>query len=252
MPLIETVRGNLFVDDQRHDKQAMPSILIHGAGRTHQGFPSYLRQLPALNAITPDLAGHGNSSPAGRTTIFDYALDLIALLDAVQIPTVNLVGHSMGGAIALQLALDFPRRINRLILLGTGAQLRVNQQIITGIVEDTDATIAMMDKWMYARSTPAQLQADMAQQLKQTDVGVIQGDYIACDGFDVRERLAEIQVPTLIVVGEHDKMTPLKLSQYLHEHIRNSELVILPNAGHMLMWEQPQSTQSTLEAWLTG
>lgn len=251
MPLIETARGQIWAAIHRNKHDAPSAIFIHGAGGTHQSFPASLRQLRSIRPILLDLPGHGASGGAGRQSINDYALDVVALMDALEIDSAFVAGHSMGGAIAQQVTLNQPTRVSALALLATGARLPVNPALITGIVADTEATINNLSRWMWTRNAPADMVAQTADIMRSTPPDVIQGDFIACANFDISQSLHHISTPTLILVGDNDKMTPSALSESLNAGIAESELEFVPNAGHMLQLEQPDVTAKAIDRWLS-
>lgn len=251
MPLIETKRTTLHIKDYRQANTERPvTLLIHGAGSDYESWPSQLRRLPEANAIAVDLAGHGQSPEPGRESITEYAADIVALLDALNLESVIAAGHSMGGAIAQQLALDYEERIKALFLAGTGAYLEVNPGIIEGIVAETQSTAERIVKRMWAEDTSPDILTESSESLLQVPPSIIQADYRACDNFDVRQRLSEIAVPTLVIGADSDKMVPFKRSENLAEAIPNTTLVQIANAGHMFMLEQPETVTEHVRTWL--
>ena len=157
MPTIETKRGNFWIADHRREHSPITSILIHGAGGSHLSFPKELRRHKLINAVLVDLNGHGASEGAGHCSIADYALDLVALMDALEIEKAILMGHSMGGAIAQWQALQQPERVLALVLVGTGPRLPVNPALIHGIIAETESTIDNLVRWMWSKETAARL-----------------------------------------------------------------------------------------------
>lgn len=250
MPGVNTSRGGIWIADHRRRPNRPAALFIHGAGGSHLSFPAALRQSPSISPILVDLPGHGASAGAGRASIADYALDIVALLDALSIDSAIILGHSMGGAIAQWLALEHAARAGAIVLAGTGPRLPVNPALITGIAEAPDATISSIIRWMWSRNTPDDLIQQSANIMLATDPTVIQADFVACDSFDVSQRLEELAIPTLILAGEDDKMTPLSLSRKLARGIAGSELTVVPNAGHMMLLEQPEHCAKLIEAWL--
>lgn len=216
-----------------------PLVLVHGAGGNHLHWPPQLRRLPGVQVYAPDLPGHGRSAGQGRAQIVDYRAWLCAFVEALHLPPFVLAGHSMGGAIALDFALTYPERVVGLGLVGTNTRLRVAPAILQGIQNDFAATTEMLITWMYGSTvTPAQRRIYL-QRLREVSPDLLYGDFSACDAFDVSARVDEIKRPTLIIGGQEDKMTPVKYSERLHTEIRQSELHLLAQAGHMLMLEQP-------------
>ena len=107
-----------------------PIVFIHGAGGNYLHWPPEIRRLTGQRIFAPDLPGHGKSDGVGRQSIDDYAQCILDFLDALHIHKAILIGHSMGAAIALTLALDHPRRVLALGLIGGGARLKVSPDLI--------------------------------------------------------------------------------------------------------------------------
>jgi pimeloyl-ACP methyl ester carboxylesterase len=225
-----------------------PVVFLHGAGGTHLHWPPQARRLPGQRIFAPDLPGHGRSSGAGRQSIREYARDVECfLLDAGRTAAI-LVGHSMGSAIALTLALDSPKRVLGLVLVGSGARLRVTSQILKGVASQVTfpAAVKLINDFAFGPSAGPRLKELAAQRMAETRPSVLHGDFLACNEFDVMARLGEIAIPTLLVCGAEDKMTPVKYSEYLRDHIAEARLVTIPDAGHMVMLEQPGAFSSAL------
>jgi pimeloyl-ACP methyl ester carboxylesterase len=249
MPMLETARGTFFYKDYRKEGLSHPPIvLIHGAGGVYLDMPIALRK--TMQAIAFDLSGHGRSAGEGRRHIHDYAADVVALLDALEINRAIVGGHSMGGAIAQTIALDFADRVAGLILLGTGAYLPVNQSIIEGLANEFEKTCAMLIKWEWHKSAPESYRQQGLARLLNTPAQVTSNDFLACNEFDVRERLAEISVPTLILAADTDRMLPLAQSEFLVDNIPHAKLVVLENAGHMFTLEQPDKVVEVVQEWV--
>ena len=192
MPEIQTTHGTFWFADHRHNENSIPSIIIHGAGGSHLSFPKELRRSKVANALFPDLSGHGLSKGTGHQVIGNYAKDIVVIDGHTRkSPKAVVMGHSMGGAIAQWLALEYPERVHTLILIGTAAKLPVNPMLIDGILKNNRETIAQVNEWMWAKTVPDEVREQSAQMMQQTKPSVIQGDYIASNHFDVRERLHE-------------------------------------------------------------
>ena len=252
MPAVKTSRGEIWFADHMRNTDAPTAILIHGAGGSHLSFPAQLRRHAAWNAILPDLPGHGKSAGAGRSQIADYALDVLALMDALEIESALLVGHSMGGAIAQWLSLEHPGRVDRLALICAGARLPVNPALIDAIVEQPDATINRLLRWMWSPHAPTELVEASAAILRSTAPSVIQRDFMACAAFDVRARLGEITAPTLVVAGAMDKMTPPALSEELAIGIPRAKLATIEGVGHMAHLERADEVADAIANWLAS
>ncbi len=226
-------------------------VFSHGAGGTHR---HWLPEVQAAGAVTRayalDLPGHGRSAGRGRDTIAGYVEVIRGLLDALGLDRAVIGGHSMGGAIAQMFALTYPNRCAGLILTGTGARLRVLPAILEQMLTDFPAIVDVVGESAYGPDTPPEMLRQAHAEMLRNDPVVFHGDFVACDRFDVMDRLGEIAAPTLILCGTADRLTPPKYSQYLHEHIPNSILTLIEGAGHMVMLERPAEMNAAIVPFL--
>jgi len=251
MPFLETTAGRLYYTDHRKDDSPFtPTILIHGAGGSRLDWPQQLRRLPEANAITVDLPGHGKSDGPGRDRVDDYAQVIIGLLDGLDLREVFVCGHSMGGAIAQTLALDYSERISGVILVATGAKLTVHPDILNQVIEHQGKVAEVLSQWLWGDGAPEEMRQNGYDQLMKLSPEVIYDDYVACNHFDVRDRLHEIAAPTLIISGTEDKMTFHKYSIYLQEQITHSQLVPIEKGGHMVTLEYPDQVAGAVQGWI--
>lgn len=249
MPQIDLENGSIYYTDAGKDHQHT-ILLIHGAGGSRLDWPGEVRRLPNFRIITVDLPGHGKSTAPGRDTIEGYTADIITLLDALNLKQVVGIGHSMGGGIGQMLALTYPDYVAGLVLVATGAKLRVSPELLDNIVDDPQAVARILRDWLWAGDMPDEPRDIAIERLLEVPPEIVYGDYLACDRFDVRDRLAAIKAPTLILSGTEDYITPYKFSTYLAEYIPNAELVTIAGAGHMLPVERPQMVAESIQNWL--
>lgn len=245
MPIANNI---YFTDHRKADSSAVPFILIHGAGGSHLDWGINIRR--ATGALAIDLPAHGKSQPPSHSRIEGYAEAVIQLMDGLQIERAVIGGHSMGGGIAQTIALTDPERVAGLVLVGTGAKLRVHPDILNLIHVNQAGVASLLKDWLWSDDAPDHLRELTVQQVMALSADVIHDDYLACDNFDVRERLGEIYAPTLVIGAVNDLMTPHKFSLYLADNIPNAELVTIENAGHMLILEQPDAVASAIREWL--
>jgi pimeloyl-ACP methyl ester carboxylesterase len=228
-----------------HTTRQQHLVLIHGAGGDHTHWPAALRRLAGFNVCALDLPGHGRSAGRGRISVEAYADCVDLSLQALGWGRAAVMGHSMGGAIAQVLALRQPAWLSGVILIATGARLRVDPQILEGLKPASISpgkfreTIDLICQRAYGPTTSEQMLRKGRHQLLSVEPATIYTDYLACDKFDLMDRIKDIRVPTLILVGTIDRMTPPKYGQYLHDQIPNSELVEIEDGGHMLALEKP-------------
>lgn len=237
-----------------------PVILIHGAGGNQLYWPPEVRRLTGLvaNCATTyriyalDLPGHGKSSGVGLQSINDYVRSVVNFMDAVGLWRAVIVGHSMGGAIAQTLALDHAERVAGLGLIGTGARLRVAQILLDNTANAATFSLAvqMINEWAFGPQADPHLKAVAARRMAETRPAVLHGDLLACDAFDIMDRLSEIRVPTLVLCGTEDKLTPLTYSKTLASQIPGAALQTVDGAGHMVMLEEPRRVAGALNIFL--
>ena len=228
-----------------------PIVCIHGAGGSHQVWVPQLRTLGRRRkVIALDLPGHGQSEGNGADRIEVYRDAVIEFLAALGLDRTVVVGHSMGGAIIQSLALACPGRLAAMVLVGTGARLRVQSHIFAGLREDPRRTVELMTRWGRAPDASAELLKQDADAMLRTPISVIEGDLRACDAFDLMQQITAITLPTMVICGTDDLMTPPKYAEYLHRQIAGSQLIVIPAAGHMVMLEKPDEVSGGIEAFL--
>jgi pimeloyl-ACP methyl ester carboxylesterase len=158
----------------------------------------------------------------------------------------------MGGAITLTLALDHPQKVSGIVLVGTGGRLRVHPDILalTASGEGYPQTIETILEWSYSKNADSRLVELSGKRMLEVPVEVVHADYLACDRFDVLDRLGEIDCPTHVICGDKDQLTPAKFSNYLVDHIQGASFDLISDAGHMVMLEQPERVAQAFLAFL--
>jgi pimeloyl-ACP methyl ester carboxylesterase len=257
------------------DVETQPLVFIHGLSGC---WANWLEQLPVLAAerrvVTLDLPGFGYSPmPAGEITISGYARLLDRLLGELGIDAAAVVGNSMGGFIAAELAIAFPQRVERLVLIsaagisttGNHATTRVLPSLrrLETVLAGTGAWIASKSDTVARRARlreallyvvtrhPDRLPAALAaEQLRGAGKpGFLQALQSILE-YDFRERLPEIACPTLIVWGEGDRLIPVHDADVFEELIPDSHKVIFEDTGHMAMLERPAAFNALLKDFL--
>jgi len=229
---------------------APPLVLIHGAAGGQYVWLEQ-RHLAGRQVLTLDLPGHGGSSPqAAVAEIHHYAEVVAAFAAALGHERFVPVGHSMGGAIALTLALQHSARIPALVLLATGARLPVSEFVFAAIDTSFDQLGELLAQTVYAPQTDPALVARFTNGPLQVTRDQARADFEACARFDVRQRLGEITAPTLILAGAQDQLMGAGRIQQLASGIVGSQHRTLEDAGHMLMQERPAAVNEALHAFL--
>jgi pimeloyl-ACP methyl ester carboxylesterase len=247
-----TAAGLYYFAHQADRLTRPPVILIHGAGGNHLYWPPQIRRLPDQRVLAVDLPGHGKSEGLGCHTIQEYTDKIVEFINALKFNSVVLVGHSMGSAVALSLAIRFPKRVIGLGLIGGGAKLRVAPSILQNASNPStfDEAVRMITDFSFAPQTNKRLKELAARRMAETRSPVLYGDFLACDAFNVMDQLSKISAPALMICGDKDQMTPPKYSEFLCSHIAGARMEVISNAGHMVMLEQPEKTAGILDDFL--
>jgi len=251
MPFVKVGEENIFFSkkDTGSDHNL---LLIHGSGGDHMHWPHQVRHLPDINVFAIDLPGHGRSEGQGRDTVDAYADFTAAFVSALNLNKVTLAGHSLGGAIAQSLAFRVPEWLARIILVGTGARLRVAPGMIDGVLSDFHVAANLICEYAYGPDAPASLVQAARETLLKVDPKVVHGDFSACDQFDVMEKISEISLPTLVISGAADQMTPAKYGEYLYQHIPGARFSVIEDGGHMMGLEKPEALAECMVNFLRG
>ncbi|MFX0185326.1 MAG: alpha/beta fold hydrolase [Candidatus Hodarchaeota archaeon] len=216
-------------------------VFIHGAGgdKTQWEMQKKFFQKHGWGIIVLSLPSHGSSTPSESLSMDTYVEAIHKVIVNQELENVILIGHSMGGAIALQFVLQYPKSIiDRLILIGTGAKLKVAPAFFDAIDTDFDRFLELLARVAYHKNTPAEIKQKNEEAQRRNGGMIFLQDFKICDLFDIRSELHKITHQTLIIVGQDDQMTPVRYSTFLHENIKDSKLVIIPDAGHHVFQEK--------------
>lgn len=252
MPFVVIMDSNIFFrGPEKIDAKKPALIFVHGAGGTGKRWEKQLAALSGeCQCIAVDLPGHGNSTGSPCQSIGDYAKWINEFCRALGLEKVILCGHSMGGAIVIEYALQHPDGLIGLILTNTGAKLRVAPAFLEMLSRGIKSEDNIHQN--FAAGVNENLLTDAREDMQSTPAEVYLADFKACDRFDCMERIAEINVPTLVIGGEEDKKTPVKYSRYLQSQIKGAKLHIIPNAGHMTILEQPELVSRYIGDFIKG
>jgi pimeloyl-ACP methyl ester carboxylesterase len=253
MPIIEAygMRGNVVFGREERAEGKDSLVFIHGAGGNWTSW--YLQRdyfNRDFNCFIMELPGHGAAQSQGAQEVKSYALWIRGALEELEVNNPFVIGHSMGGAVTMDLALRFPALPKGLILVGTGAKLRVLPRILDEIKDDFFQAVEFICVLSFAKDVPEEmLNVAIAEMLKNSP-DVLHGDFSACERFDIMEEVAGINIPTLIICGDQDALTPVKYSRYLAERITGARLEVIEGAGHMVMLERSKQFNKKVEAFV--
>lgn len=235
-----------------------PAVLfVHGAGMDHTVW-----QLPARwfawhghSVLAVDLPGHGRSEAPALGSVPELAQWLGRVMDAAGIKQGAIVGHSQGGAIALEAAAALPQQVTRIALLGTAAAIPVNAALLNAAREAPERAYRMMTAWshgfaarMGGHPVPGLWMTGGTLALfARNPPGVLLTDLSACAAWTSGpEAAGRVRCPALVIIAANDIMTPPRNGAELARLIAGSRTVTLPDCGHMLLAEQPDATLDAL------
>jgi pimeloyl-ACP methyl ester carboxylesterase len=227
-------------------------VFVHGAGGNNLLWTRTLRYTSgSAHAFAVNLPGHPSGEITCRT-VEEYSEVLGDFIYEKGLSRPVVCGHSMGSAISLTLAVEHPNTIGGLILVGGGAKLGVSPAILEGLrgkpLKAIEEIITPMSFYIIDLSSGREAR----KTLSISNLPVFLNDYLACNGFDVRNELHKITTRTLIVCGDKDRMTPPKWSHYLNANILNSELHFVRDSGHMLPLEKPEVFARLIQSFLAN
>lgn len=191
------------------------------------------------NIYALDLPSHNKSDEFSEHTLELYVDVLRKFIEHLDLEDVILAGHSLGGAVIQAYYFTYPNEVSALFLIGTGGRLRVLPSILEMVKNDFPKFVESMDE-------------NLKKEFLKTTSKVCYDDFDICDKFDTLDKTDTIKIPCLIVVGKDDIMTPVKYSEFFHRKIENSELVIIDNAGHLVMIEQPKKLNEAIESYINN
>lgn len=239
---------------------ALPAIVfVHGAGLDHSVWALLARSFAhrGCGVLAPDLPGHGRSSGAPLSSIAAMADWTAALLEAAGVRTARMIGHSMGSLVALETAARFTDKVTALALIATAAPMPVSAELLDAAKAGDHAAIDMIAIWGNGyRATfggslaPGLWMLGGAERLlERARPGVLFNDLSACNDYGgALAAAARLTVPTVVILGSRDLMTPAKSGKALADAIPSARVSVLDGAGHLLTSERPEEVLAALRA----
>ncbi|MHA2391916.1 MAG: alpha/beta fold hydrolase [Promethearchaeota archaeon] len=236
MPYFDYSGKKIFYQVKNNNSQRA-LIFIHGSGGNSDVWKDQLELKVNYNLYALDLPSHNKSDEFSEHSLELYLNVLRKFIKHLDLEDIILAGHSLGGAVIQSYYFKYPREVTALILIGTGGRLRVLPSILEIVKNNFPLFLESMDD-------------KLKNEFLKTASNVCYDDFKICDEFDTLDKTALIEIPCLILVGKDDIMTPVKYSEFFHKKIKNSELVIIENAGHLVMIEQPKKLNEAIENYI--
>jgi pimeloyl-ACP methyl ester carboxylesterase len=228
----------------------MSIIFVHGSGAYGDIWRYQTDYFPGSHAV--NLPGH----PHGQTlnSVEECADWLKKYIEGRRYKDVVLAGHSLGGAIALMYALKYPQELKGVIIIDSGARLRVHPRYLAPCEKAINGN---PQEWYQLieeiyRLTPEDYKREVIEKQKAIGPAVMLNDFLCCDKFDIMDKVHQIELPALIICGELDVMTPVKYANYLGAKLANSRVEIIPQATHLALAEKPKAVNKAIEDFVKG
>ncbi len=227
-------------------------LYVHGTGCNGRVWEHHMEAIAADHTpVAIDLPGHGDSQGDGFRGVADYAHFAIQLADALAWDRFVLAGHSLGGGVALAAALYRPDRLAGLLLIDTGARLRVDPEYLAVARRAAAGEAVPSDRRLgFAAATPQAVVDAVFDLTADTDPRVTYKDWIADDTCDFMARIGAITLPSLALCGEGDPLTPVKYHEFLRDRMPNCALEVIRGAGHWPFAEQPEAFDRVVQSFL--
>jgi pimeloyl-ACP methyl ester carboxylesterase len=233
------------------DPQRSTLVCIHGAGESSLLWHAQVEGLKSrVNTVALDLPGHGRSGGAGRRRVEDYAAVMVDFITTIAAPNPIPCGLSMGGAITQQLLLGHSAHVRGGIIISSGARLRVLPSLFEMIASGMPAYVEMIGRLGFSEKTPPSDKKPFLEDSLNARPEVAHGDFTACNGFDVMQRLGAIRAPVLVVSAEDDQLTPPRYGEFLETHIPNAVRAHILDAGHFVPIEKPLEVNAAIIRFL--
>jgi pimeloyl-ACP methyl ester carboxylesterase len=237
-----------------------PVLCIHGLGSSTQDWTPQLAALSREHTvITYDVRGHGQSGkPRGRYSVRQFAEDAAALIQHLEPGPVSIMGISMGGMIAFQLAIDFPHLVKSLVIVNSGPEMvlrtwkqrvAIYRRFVIVRLMGMRAMAEVLATALLPSAEHAGERATFIERWARNEPGAYLRALRALIGWSVTDRLPSIRCPTLIVAADQD-YTPVAYKEYYARFIRGASIVIVPDSRHMLPVERPTAFNKVVTQFL--
>lgn len=226
-------------------------LFVHGSGGNSNIWKNQMNLNLNYDIIAVDLPSHGKSDFFPSPSLELYVDVIKKLIDSFHYEKIILCGHSLGGAIIQSFYYQYPTEVNVLILVGTGARLRVSESILNSIKDDYNYFLNTILRGAFHRKTSKEIIESNIRETSLVKSEITYRDFKICDNFNTIGKTHSIKVPCLIICGDADNLTPVKYSKFFHEKIKKSKLVIIKQAGHMVMLEKPIKVNKEFENFIS-
>ena len=257
MPTLKIKGINLYYEDQGTGE---PILFIHGLGSSGQDWELQAAAFsPHYRVITCDLRGHGRSDkPAGPYSMSQFAGDAAALLQALGVASAHVVGLSLGGGVAFQLAVDQPALVRSLIIVNSAPEmilrtfkekLAIWQRLVIIRLMGLPKMAAVLSPRLFPDPAHEHLRQLFAERFAKNEKPAYLASLRSLIGWSVTPQLGQIRCPTLVITADQD-YTPVALKEAYVAKMPNARLAVIPNAHHATPMERPEAFNAVLAEFL--
>ena len=258
MPTVSVNSSQLYYQESGN---GYPLILLHGLGSSGDDWWFQTSAFSScFRVILPNLRGHKQSSPLrGPLSVYTLAADIARLMEALAVPQAHILGLSLGGAVAQMLAIEFPEKVNKLILVNTFARLwptslretyTLARRVVVSRFLPPLTTAKVVARDLFPRPDQAALRDEVLRRIGVNDVTSYRLLVDTIRRFDSRSRLDRIQASTLLITGDRDAVVPRGCQQQLVRSIRQIQWHIVRDSGHATPVDQPEEFNKTVMNFL--
>jgi 3-oxoadipate enol-lactonase len=243
------------VGDHNPSSRSIPLVFIHGAGSSHISWALQLREFsPTNRMIALDLSGHGKSDDVdGNASInATFSLEVAALIEHLNLTNFILIGHSMGGGVAMSYCLNISLPPpTALVLVDTSPDLELSKLALGLVKEAIEDRLFLFRSQFFEDFTDTYKIKELEDRIRRANPGVLQRDLAACGRFNIVDKVQNIQVPTLVIVGEHDDIIHPHVAESLKHELPSAALAVVRGANHAPMIEQPDEFNRLLRDFVS-
>ena len=246
MPVLANI---YYTQYQGSSSSRPPVILIHGAGSNHLCWPTEIRRLRGVTVYAIDLPGHGKSPGVAHHRVSSYQAAIIDFIAQLGLNQAVLVGHSLGAAIGLQLALDHPQHVAGLVCISAAASFQIDPTFIDlfRLSQTQKQNLEILNHYFSPKYGKTQWYPNLLKSLPTVRNSLWYADLRATAHFDLREQLSQIFSPTLVLSGEEDPLVPISHATHLARQLPNARFKGFPRHGHLLMLEEPKGVAHEIQ-----
>lgn len=250
---IEGLKIACWINEEGFTKGRRDIVFVHGSGGNHTVWEQQYTALEHdFNIAAVNLPGHGQSEGKGEENITSYVEWVRKIADGFSFKRPVIIGHSLGAAISLKFAIIYGNMLSGIVPVGGGIRLPVSSLIMDSFLKDPSPSIALIAKFSIHKKNRDRFMDSLIEDISKVHPETIYGDLLSCNRFDITGEIGTIAVPTLMICGDDDKMTPPAYSKELTEKIAGAKLSLIKDSGHFVMMENAEDFNNALRDFVNS